>query len=99
VSSERCLLHQSTQRNKIWINKFSIFHKRSINKNSEPKNGLYCLDSEDHFVDLKHYTGGSECHCLKCGLEIKFNRGWPERIEPKEMDEFLQKYHGSQIDF
>ena len=59
----------------------------------------YCSDSEHHFVELKHFTGGSECHCCKCGLVIKFNRGWPERIEPKEMAEFLMTYNGSTIDF
>ena len=67
--------------------------------NRERKESLYCLDNEHHFVDLTHYMGGSECHCSKCGLEIKFNRGWPERIDPKEMNEFLTKYKGSQIDF
>jgi len=59
----------------------------------------YCKKNEHHFVDLIHGTHGSECHCKKCGLVEKFNRGWPERIEPKEMDAFLEKYKGSTIDF
>ena len=59
----------------------------------------FCKDNEHHFVDLRHFTGGSECRCRKCGLVAKFNRGWTERIEPKEMDAFLQKYKGSKIDF
>ena len=59
----------------------------------------FCKDNEHHFVDLKHFIGGSECTCQKCGLVVKFNRGWPERIEPKEMNEFLQKYKGSKLDF
>lgn len=58
----------------------------------------HCPSNEHHFVDLKHFTGGSECHCSKCGLLIKFNRGTTERIEPKEMDEFLKTYHGSTFD-
>ena len=58
-----------------------------------------CKNSEHHFVELKHYMGGSECHCCKCGLKVVFNRGWPERIEPKEMEAFLSKYKGSNIDF
>ena len=59
----------------------------------------YCNDSEHHFGDLKHYTHGSECYCKKCELIVQFNRGWPERIEPKEMELFLQKYKGSIMDF
>ena len=55
----------------------------------------YCADHEHHFVELKHFTGGSECHCCKCGLVCRFNRGCPERIEPKDMAEFLKKYQGS----
>ena len=58
-----------------------------------------CKDDQHHFVDLRHFTGGSECKCQKCGLVVKFNRGWPDRIEPIEMDAFLQKYKGSKIDF
>ena len=58
-----------------------------------------CENDQHHFTDLKHFTGGSECSCKKCGLVVKFNRGYPERIEPKEMKEFLKKYNGSTIDF
>ena len=58
-----------------------------------------CKINEHYFVDLVHYTHGSECHCKKCGLVERFNRGWPERIDPKEMDDFLEKYKGSTFDF
>ena len=58
-----------------------------------------CSDDNHHFTELKHFNGGSECRCQKCGLIVRFNRGWPERIEPSEMGEFLQKYKGSKIDF
>ncbi len=58
----------------------------------------FCKNNEHHFVDLVHYTHGSECHCRKCGLVVKFNRGWPERIEPEEMAEFLRKYKGSTVE-
>ena len=58
-----------------------------------------CRSNEHHFVKLKHFTEGSECRCRKCGVVIKFNRGWPERIEAKEMAEFLSTYQGSTIDF
>ena len=59
----------------------------------------HCKNSEHHFIDLVHYTHGSECHCKKCGLVESFNRGWPERIERKEMVDFLEKYKGSTFDF
>ena len=62
------------------------------------KKDIVCSNGEHHFVDLTHYTHGSECHCKKCGLTIKFNRGWPERIEPREIEAFLQKYEGSIMD-
>lgn len=58
-----------------------------------------CENDQHHFTDLKHFTGGSECRCKKCGLVVKFNRGWPDRIEPSEMEEFIQKYKGSNFDF
>ncbi len=59
----------------------------------------HCKNNEHHFVDLIHSTHGSECRCKKCGLVEKFNRGWSERIEPKEIDEFLEKYKGIMFDF
>ena len=62
---------------------------------------FYCNDSDHHFVDLIHYTGGSECHCKKCGLTVRFNRAdfdSPTRIEPKEIKEFRRKYKGSKMD-
>ena len=65
---------------------------------SSGKSG-YCSDHEHHFVGLTHSAHGSECHCEKCGLRVRFNRGWPERIEPKEINEFLQTYDGSKMDF
>lgn len=51
-----------------------------------------CNDSQHYFTDFKHFTSGSECRCQKCGLVVKFNRGWPDRIEPSEMNAFLEKY-------
>ena len=59
----------------------------------------YCNDNAHHFANLTHHTHGSECRCVKCGLTIQFNRGWPERIEPAEMEAFLKKYKGSVMDF
>ena len=58
-----------------------------------------CADDNHHFADLKHFNGGSECRCKKCGFVVKFNRGWSERIDQCEKDDFLQKYNGSKIDF
>jgi len=51
------------------------------------------------FCRPQAFHGWIRMQMQKCGLVVKFNRGWPERIEQKEMDEFLQKYKGSKIDF
>lgn len=59
----------------------------------------YCPNHQHYFVDLTHHTHGSECHCKKCGLLVTFNRGWPDRIEPKEIESFLQTYKGSTMAF
>lgn len=58
-----------------------------------------CANNQHHFVDLKHYRGGSDCRCKKCNLVVGFNRGWPERIQADEWQAFVNKYRGSKFDF
>ena len=66
---------------------------------NKPKNSMHCKSSAHHFSDLACSTHGAECRCKKRGLVVRFNRGWPERIVPEELEAFLAQYRGSVIDF
>ena len=65
----------------------------------DQKNTGCCRNSDHHFSNLVYSTHGAECRCKKCGLVVRFNRGWPERIAPDELEAFLTQYRGSVIDF
>ena len=78
------------------------FHLRTDKERKEAVRPPCCASSQHHFGELIHTTHGAYTLCKKCGLKAAFNRAAgdsPTRIVQREMEEFLDTYRGSTIDF